>query len=194
MSKLFSKDSVLWPGIVLGVIALAVGLMLSVANYFTKDTIAEAKEKEIATALTQVLPAAQDFEELTPGEADEMVTALYAGTDASGEIAGYCVQAEPGGYGGPIVMMIGIAKDGSVQGISITESDETPGLGARASEEAFKGQYIGLTEPAQVDKDGGDIEAISGATITSRAVTNGVNAALEAVQPLLEEAGGAADE
>lgn len=194
MSKLFSKDSVLYPGIVLGIIALAVGLLLSVANFFTKDTIAEAKEKEIASALSQVLPAAQEFEETAPEGADAAVTALYTGKNASGETAGYCVKVEPSGYGGPIVMMVGIAKDGSVQGVSITESSETPGLGALANEDKFKGQYKGLTEPAKVNKDGGDIEAISGATITSRAVTSGVNAALETVRPLLEEAGGAVSE
>lgn len=187
-------NSVLKPGIVLGIIALSVGLLLSVANFFTKDTIAAAKAKEITNALSQVLPAAQSFEEMAPEGADAMVTTLYVGKDASGETAGYCVQTQPSGYGGAIVMMVGIAKDGSVQGVSITESSETPGLGALASEDKFKKQYEGLTEPAQVNKDGGDIEAISGATITSRAVTSGVNAALETVRPLLEEAGGAAGE
>lgn len=187
-------NSVLKPGIVLGIIALSVGLLLSVANVFTKDTIAAAKAKEITNALAQVLPAAQTFDEMAPESADAMVTTVYAGKDASGETAGYCVQVQPSGYGGPIVMMVGIAKDGSVQGVSITESSETPGLGALANEDTFKKQYNGRTEPAQVNKDGGDIEAISGATITSRAVTSGVNAALETVRPLLEEAGGAAGE
>lgn len=161
-------NSVLKPGIELGIIALSVGLLLSVANFFTKDTIAAAKAKEITNALSQVLPAAQSFEEMAPEGADAMVTTLYVGKDASGETAGYCVQTQPSGYGGAIVMMVGIAKDGSVQGVSITESSETPGLGALASEDKFKKQYEGLTEPAQVNKDGGDIEAISGATITSQ--------------------------
>lgn len=194
MSKGNIKESVFWPGIVLGLIALIVGLMLSVANYFTKDIIAASKEKEIAAALMQVLPSAENFEELSAENAAADVTALYRGKDAAGEIAGYCVKAEPNGYGGPIVMMVGIAKDGSVQGVIITESEETAGLGARASQEEFRSQYNGLTEPAKVNKDGGEIEAISGATITSRAVTDGVNAALETVQPLLKEAGGAANE
>ncbi len=189
MSKWFSKDSIFHPGIVLGVIALSVGLLLSVANYFTKDTIAAGKEEEIASALAQVLPTAQSFEEMPPDGADETITAMYIGKDASGETAGYCVQAEPSGYGGPIVMMVGIGNDGSVEGVNITEHSETPGLGALASEEKFSRQYKGIKEPAKVDKDGGEIEAITGATITSRAVTEGVNAALEAVQSLLEENG-----
>lgn len=194
MSKGNIKESVFWPGIVLGLIALIVGLMLSVANYFTKDIIAASKEKEIAEALTQVLPSAENFEELSAESAAANVTALYSGKDAAGEVVGYCAKAEPNGYGGPIVMMVGVAKDGSVQGVIITESEETAGLGALASKEEFRSQYIGLTESAKVNKDGGEIEAISGATITSRAVTDGVNAALETVQPLLKEAGGAANE
>ncbi len=189
MRKLFSKDSIFHPGMVLGAIALSVGLLLSVANYFTKDTIAAGKEQEIAEALAQVLPAAQSFEEMVLEGTNETVTAMYIGKDASGGTAGYCVQTEPSGYGGPVVMIVGIGNDGSVEGVNITEHSETPGLGALASEEEFRGQYIGIKEPAKVNKDGGEIEAITGATITSRAVTDGVNAALEAVQPLLEEQG-----
>jgi electron transport complex protein RnfG len=83
-------------------------------------------------------------------------------------------------------MMVGIDKTGNVIGISIISHAETPSLGAVAAEdnaagEAFRSQFAGLSGTLAVSKDGGTVDAISGATITSRAVVEGVNAALQCV-------------
>jgi electron transport complex protein RnfG len=88
----------------------------------------------------------------------------------------------PNGFGGAIDMVVGIDNNGAVTGISIIKMSETSGLGTNAAKPSFKDQYIGGTGNFAVNKDGGEIDALTGATITSRAVTRGVNSAVEAVK------------
>ena len=99
---------------------------------------------------------------------------------------GYAVQVTPGGFDGAIDMMVGIDKGGRVLKIAIISHTETAGLGAvaaaqNAAGEAFRESFVGQSGSLAVTKDGGCIDAITGATITSRAVTEGVNAALACV-------------
>lgn len=75
-------------------------------------------------------------------------------------------------------MVVGVGTDGTVTGVSIISMSETSGLGANASKESFRGQFVGKSGELAVSKDGGEIDALTGATITSRAVTSGVNTAL----------------
>jgi len=77
-----------------------------------------------------------------------------------------------------------VSSDGTVSGVSIIKMSETSGLGANASKESFRAQFVGQSGTLAVSKDGGSIDALTGATITSRAVTSGVNSALEAVKAL----------
>ena len=84
------------------------------------------------------------------------------------------------GYGGKIEVMTGIQTDGEVSGVNILSMEETPGLGARGKEDGFLRQYRGYNSPnLAVSKDGGEINALSGATITSRAITRAVGEAIE---------------
>ena len=110
----------------------------------------------------------------------DLVSKVYASD------AGYAVQVTPGGFDNTITMMVGVDKAGSVLGISIISHTETAGLGAVAAAgtpagEAFRNEFVGASGSVSVTKDGGEIDAITGATITSRAVCVGVNAALECV-------------
>ena len=112
-----------------------------------------------------------------------LVKNLYASDD------GYVVEVAPAGFGGAITMMVGILPDGTVNGISIVSHTETAGLGSVAGADtsagqSFRDQFVGQSGSLAVDKDGGTIDSITSATITSRAVTNGVNAALAAVAGL----------
>ena len=109
-------------------------------------------------------------------------TAGVTGVDAAyngSELLGYCVQTEPAGFGGAISMMVGVSTDGTVTGVSILEHNETPGVGTNAMTEDFLAQYTGRTGTLTV-KTGADtdIQHITGATVTSAAVTDGVNIAL----------------
>lgn len=102
---------------------------------------------------------------------------------------GYAVEVRTTGFDGEIVMMVGVDTEGNVRGISIISHSETAGLGAVAGSDsargqAFRDQFIGKTGELAVTKDGGTVDAISGATITSRAVTEGVDAAIEYVMLL----------
>lgn len=168
---------------VLFIIAFVATLLLTVCNALTKDRIALLAEQAQTEAMQAVLPQAEAFEPYK-GEVAEPVRAIYIGK-ANGVDAGYCVSVAPLGYGGEIAMMVGISTDGMVTGVEITSMNETPGLGAKASEADFKAQYNGISSTASVIKSGepkeNEVVAISGATITSRAVTEGVNQALQAI-------------
>ena len=109
-----------------------------------------------------------------------LVSKMYQGAN------GYAVEVTPGGFDNTITMMVGVDNEGNVSGISIISHTETAGLGAIAAAttsagEAFRAQFVGLNGTVSVTKDGGQVEAITSATITSRAVCDGVNAALAAV-------------
>ena len=103
--------------------------------------------------------------------------------------SGYVVETEFSGAQGTIVMMVGVSKDLRCKGISITQHSETSGLGANAASTAevgvtFRSQFIGVAKNVQLKKAGGEIDALSGATITSRSVTNATAAAIEFVEAL----------
>ena len=88
------------------------------------------------------------------------------------------VEVTPSGFGGTIDMVVGVDMTGAVTGVSIISMSETSGLGANASKDSFRSQFVGKSGTLAVSKDGGEIDALTGATITSRAVTSGVNTAL----------------
>lgn len=163
-------------------ICVVVAGALAGVNAITKDAIAENQLKKTQQALEVVLPGVTGLEKLELTGQTGIVSAVYA----SGN--NYAVEVMPSGFDGEITMMVGIV-DGKVTGISIVSHTETPGLGAVAAAENAKGedfrtQFAGLSGVLAVDKDGGGIDSLTGATITSRAVTAGVNAALEYVASL----------
>lgn len=171
------------PGIAqLAVTLLAISavcaLLLGLVNLITADKIAAAKAEKTAAAKQLVL-AADTYEPMSFVDDSGLVVAM----DRAGD-AGYVVQVRPSGFGGLIDMMVGVNADGTVSGVSIISMSETSGLGSNAKKDWFREQFVGGSGTLRVNKDGGDIQALTGATITSRAVTNGVNAALAAVAAL----------
>lgn len=170
------KESLKLGGI-LGGIALCIALLLAIVNAATADVIEKRAKADETAALKVVMPSADNFKEIK----SENYTAYEA--FEKGEKKGVCIKTSAVGYGGDISVIVGI-KDGKIEGVSITDMDETPGLGARASEKSFISQYKGKKGKFAVSKDGGKIETISGATITSRAVTEAVNKALETAESL----------
>lgn len=148
-------------------------VLLGLVNMITAGPIASANVAKTQAAMQAVLPAdSYNQVEYTGGNA--LVTAIYEAGDA-----GYVVQVAPSGFGGNLDIMVGVGADGTCTGVSIISHAETSGLGANATKEDFRSQFVGKSNVA-VTKDGGDIAALTGATITSRAVCNGVNAAIEA--------------
>ena len=166
-------------GILLAITAV-VALCLAGVNAITKPIIDELNAAKTQKAIETVLPGGFD-EELT-GYADEtgLVSKVYKGAN------GYAFEVTPGGFDNTITMMVGVDTEGKVLGISVVSHTETAGLGAVAAEntskgEAFRSQFVGKSGSVAVSKDGGELDAITGATITSRAICTGVNAALECV-------------
>ncbi len=176
---------------ILTAITLVSGLLLGGVYEVTKAPIAAANEKAKKEAWQAVFPEADlsDFESL---DVDESISSSVAESlDEKVVVDEVCQVGDLGyvitttdseGYGGDIQVTVGIAKDGSITGISILSISETAGLGMKAKEASFYEQYVGeATDGFYVSKDGGDgtaIDAISGATITSRAMTGAVNEAL----------------
>ncbi|MBU5335259.1 RnfABCDGE type electron transport complex subunit G [Intestinibacter bartlettii] len=176
-------------GLNLLIISAVAALLLAFTNSVTADTIAKRSEQANAEARKLVLESAQDFEEVKDVKTDNSkgveVSEIYEAKDASGNVVGYTLKVLPSGYGGTIELMVGIdSANGQVSGINVVSNSETAGLGAKSTEPEFSDQYKGKPlEELSVLKNGtpGDteIKAISGATITSTAVTNGVDAAIE---------------
>lgn len=153
--------------------------LLGLVNYVTADTIAEQIAQKAENAMRQVLEA-DSYEPLDVSE-ESAVTAAYRAGDK-----GYVVRVAPNGFGGAIDMMVGVDVSGAVTGVAIVSQSETASLGANCTREDFRAQFTGKTGTLSVSKDGGEIEALTGATVTSRAVTEGVNTALEFVQEVLK--------
>lgn len=169
-------------------IVVVVAAALGGINAITEDRIAAAQKQKVQQAIGQVLPDSAQLQELSFSvEEHPLVKTVYASA------AGYAVEVEPAGFGGNISMMVGVDAEGKVLGISIISHTETAGLGAVAAASTTKGQsfrdsFVGLCYPVSVSKDGGEVDTITGATITSRAVAEGVNAALKCVESLRKEA------
>lgn len=154
---------------------------LAGVNALTEERIAAVKAENTRRAIEAVLPGGG--EEIPFADSTGTVTKVYASD------SGYAVEVSPAGFGSAIDMMVGVDREGKVLGIRIISHTETPGLGANAAAEnaagtAFRDQFTGLTGTLAVSKDGGEIDALTGATVTSRAVTAGVNAAIACVAGL----------
>ena len=161
-------------------IAAVVAAALAGVNAITAPVIAELNAAATQEAISAVLPGGFDSEITDYADASGIVSKVYQGE------AGYALEVGPGGFDNTITMMVGVDNEGKVLGISIVNHTETAGLGAVAAAgtpagENFRGQFVGASGSVSVTKDGGTMDAITGATITSRAVCAGVNAALDYV-------------
>ncbi|MFH1654889.1 MAG: RnfABCDGE type electron transport complex subunit G [Pseudomonadota bacterium] len=172
---------------------------LSLAGIYTLTSPhKEAMEADqITSSLKVVFPEASEFKEIKSPETD---FAYRLAKNSTGNVIGYVVDGSAIGYSSVIRVMVGLDEKFAVQGIKVISQKETPGLGDKIEEvkssktifgmifgknpdEAglkpwFQTQFVGLTAPVKVDKDGGRVESITGATISSRAVCNAVNDAI----------------
>ena len=193
------KNKIIKDALALTLITLVAGVALGGVYEITKDPIAKQEAQAKAEAYEQVFTDAAAFEEVEmddtliqtirdqldqEGYKAQSIEEVMRAEDQSGETLGYAftvVTSE--GYGGDIQFSMGVQNDGTLNGISILSIGETAGLGMNADTPAFKDQFVGKqVEKLQYTKNGAtqddEINAISGATITSNATTNAVNAAL----------------
>ena len=155
-------------------ITAVVAGLLGLVNYLTEDRIDELTRQKAEAAMQEVFPAG-NYEEI-PAEGGD-ITAAYRADDA-----GYVVRVSVNGFGGAIDMMVGVDNAGTVTGVSIISHGETASLGANCTREDFRAKFVGASDTLAVSKDGGSIDALTGATVTSRAVVSGVNLALDFVK------------
>lgn len=190
------RDYVRLTGVLLIVCVIA-GAVLGATNYITEDKIAEQAVKANDEARRSVMPQAKDFEKIEEDKVSEILS--NADYDSirevyeakyDGNIIGYAIKIAPKGYGGEVEVMVGVDSEGKVSGIMVGKNGETPGLGKNATTPRFQEQFNmkNWTDGVKVIKNGtpkdNEIVAIAGATITSSAVTKGVNQALNLAKEL----------
>lgn len=181
-----SGDNIIKNALILFSITVIAGMLLGLTFEITKEPIRLQQEKLKNNALQSVVTSANEFTQLDVMASDELpgVEGVYAAKDGE-EVVGYAFEmTATEGYGGDISMMVGIGLDNTVLGIDVVKHAETPGLGAKADEEEFKSEFAGevLTDLSVVkitpSDNPGEVSSISGATITSRSVTNATNVAI----------------
>ena len=177
--------------LVLTGVAVIMGGILAYVNHLTEGPIAAQKEKALADGIKTVMcvndlkVAATDEVKQTDDKGKELVFTIYQIEDAQGSDLGAAVESSTLGFGGTLKVLVGFDPDGKILGYTLLEHTETPGLGAKADkwfQKGQKGDIIGKDpqEPLTVSKDGGQVDAITASTITSRAFLLAVNNAYKA--------------
>ena len=189
MKKL--ESSLLNMVLVLTLVAVIMGGVLAYVNHLTEGPITEQKEKALANGIKTVmvcndLVVANTNEVKQDIDGKEHTFIIYQVKDAQGQDLGAAVQSTTMGFGGDLTILVGFNKDGQINDYSLLNHAETPGLGAKADtwfKSGAKGDITGKSPkdgPLTVSKDGGQIDAITASTITSRAFLKAVNAAYAA--------------
>lgn len=175
-----NKNDIIKPVAVLLAICIIIPLALSLTNKITKDKIAELDEKNSRETMVDLIEA-DNFTECEFGENEfNYYTAVK-----DGNIIGYIFKTAEKGYGGDVSVMTAVNTDGTVKSVAILDvSNETPGLGQNAAKESFYSQYADKKSGISLVKNGAEsdkneVNAVTGATITSTAVNKAVNTALK---------------
>ena len=200
MKKL--ESSLMNMTLVLTGVAVVMGGILAFVNHLTEGPIAQQKEKTLADGIKTVMVcndlvvAKTDEIKQNDAKGKEQVFKIYQVKDDQGKELGAAVESTTMGFGGDLKVLVGFDAKGTILGYTLLEHAETPGLGAKADQwfqKGQKGDIIGKlpAQPLRVSKDGGQVDAITASTITSRAFLNAVNNAYQAykVTPVDAESG-----
>lgn len=181
---------ILIPAVSLFVICIVVTALLALTNMVTAPQIEKLAVETEEAAKQEVLADAVSFSGAKELQKDGTAYTYYEGLSADGSTIGYVFSTSAKGYGGDIAVMVGVKTDGTVAGVNILSISETAGLGMNATNEDFLAQFLGKSGEIGVLKNGSsdtEIQALTGATITSKAMASAVNQALA----LYQEVGGA---
>ena len=164
-------------GILLGICAV-VALLLGIVNAITEPIITQRQAEKTAAAMSQVLQADR-YDEVEVSI--ENVTALYRAM-SGGQQVGYVVEVTSSGFGGVMSMVVGVDMNGAVTGVSVTDNAETKNIGTKVvGDQSVLDRFVGMSGTITVNSGANRFDGITGATVTSKAVTAGVNTALAAV-------------
>ena len=169
-------------------ICLVCSALLAGVYALTKEPIDAAAKAKNEAAIKEVLPeTASAIEEERTVEMDGVTYTYNLAYDASGNTVGCAINVSTLGFGGPIAIKVGFDMNGVICNTKVLSQAETPGLGAKCVEPSFSGQFKGF-DPAEkklsVKKDGGDVDAITASTITSRAYADGLATAVKVFQAI----------
>ena len=177
MKKSFNE--IIKPVLVLVSICLVVTALLAYINSVTSPIIAKAEEEKTQQAMTEVLSEADSFEKLEIENLPERVTEAYSATNG----AGYVFMLTTKGYGGDMKLICGMDADGVIEQCKTLSHAETSGLGSKTAEDPYRNQYCGKSAETL-----GEVDAITGATISSNAYKNAIEDAFKAYD-IVTEAG-----
>lgn len=169
--------NIIKPVLVLTCICLVVTALLAYINTVTSPIIAEAEQNAAREAMAEVLSEADSFEQVTLDTSPERVTEIYRAENG----AGYVFMLTTKGYGGDMRLICGIKTDGTIEACKTLSHSETSGLGSKTAEDPYKNQYIGKSSET-LD----EVDAISGATISSVAYKSAIEEAFEAFNKVKE--------
>jgi electron transport complex protein RnfG len=184
------------------IIVVVSAIALGAVNYVTKGPIAEQMAAAATEARQTAFPEAASFEAIYDPDSDALsdvtlasllatdevskdyaiIKTVYKALDANGNELGIAAGVVTKGFNSGLNITIGVGSDGAIHGVIVGDNTETAGLGAKAADPEFEGQYVGKASPLNVVKSSpgdSDIQAITGATITSKGVTNAVNTVCE---------------
>ena len=193
-----SKSNALKNISVLFVVALVSVALLAVLNQITKDKIADAEAQARNEVYQSVFAEAADFEEAkadyTPEDESIVINTVLQANSSDKQKLGYVFDVtSKNGYGGDVQIAVGITNEGEVTAFKVIAASETPGLGAKSMEDEYASQFSGLSALSHIafsktgaNRDNNEIDAISGATITTTATTNAVNAAIDMFNSVLK--------
>ncbi len=180
--KKFDLKEILIPTVSLFLICTIVTLLLAVTNSVTKPKIAQLQIETANKTKGAVLSVAESFSDEKTVDLNGVTYSYFEGYDKDSKIAGYVFTTSAKGYGGDIVTMVGVKADGTISGMDFLSISETAGLGMNADSDDFKSQFVGKSDRIGLSKNNpadNEIQALTGATITSKAVTDAVNIALD---------------
>ena len=170
------------------VICLVCSALLAGVYALTADPIAAAAAAKNEAAIMEVLPdSAVKIEEVRTVEMDGQTYEYNLAYDEQGNTVGCAINVAPVGFGGPIAIKVGFDINGNIWNTKVLSQAETPGLGAKCVEPSFSAQFKGFNpveKKLAVKKDGGDVDAITASTITSRAYTDGLALAVKVFQTI----------
>lgn len=186
-----AKSNLLNMVLCLTLVCMICSALLGGVYAITKDPIEKTNADMLKAAVGAVLPEGGQLSEARAVEVGGLPSEYYVSTGADGSAAAYAVKSTAAGFSGPLVLMVGITADGNVYNTSVLSHSETPGLGAKcSSDEPFRAQFRGFDTASKnlsVKKDGGDVDAITASTITSRAYALAVKNAVEAFKTIKGE-------
>ncbi len=194
-----NKDDIIKPVVVLLAICVVIALALSLTNKITVDKIAKIQAENEAKSMAELIEA-ETFEKKGLDMVDVAEPFEYHIAKNGDECVGYIFVTSAKGYGGDVSVMTAVNTDGSVKAVAILDaSNETPGLGQNVTKQDFYSQFSGKSDDITVLKSGAmaeknEIDAVTGATISSKAVTKAVNKALENFDVVIFDLGGATSE